>query len=103
MASDAHPYGIGSNVWPGLAKLLEEMGELGQVLGKVMACDGPDAVYWDGTSLRPQLLEEMGDVQAALLFFLEHNDLSRTDLHLRANMKLDKFRHWHEVTRLHSK
>jgi NTP pyrophosphatase (non-canonical NTP hydrolase) len=34
------PYSIGQNHWPGLARLMEEMGELQQVLGKVMASGG---------------------------------------------------------------
>lgn len=44
MANDDMPYGIGSDRWPGLAKLMEEMGELQEVLGKIMACEGPDAI-----------------------------------------------------------
>lgn len=34
------PYSIGQGHWPGLARLIEELGELQQVLGKIMACGG---------------------------------------------------------------
>lgn len=95
MANDSQPYGIGSDIWPGLAKLMEEMGELQQVLGKIMACEGPAAIYWDGLSLVPQLIEEMGDVRASLIFFGEANGFSKQAVHDRADMKLEKFRYWH--------
>lgn len=92
-------YGIGSDTWPGLAKLMEEMGELQQVLGKIMACDKTDAIYWDGSSLLPNLTEELGDVQAALLFFTEANAISGAKVQARAEGKLDKFNHWHRQAR----
>lgn len=99
MANETQPYGIGSDIWPGLAKLMEEMGELQQVLGKVMACSGTDAIYWDGSSLVPQLIEEMGDVRAAMIFFCEVNGISKALVHERADKKLEKFRYWHEHSR----
>lgn len=99
MANDNQPYGIGSDVWPGLAKLMEEMGELQQVLGKVMACEGPSAIYWDMSSLVPQIIEEAGDVSAAMGFFLEQNlPLSdRQAVNRRGIDKLEKFNYWHKV------
>lgn len=99
MANDNQPYGIGSDIWPGLAKLMEEMGELQQVLGKIMACEGKDAIYWDGSSLVPQLIEEMGDVRASLIFFCEANGISKQDVHDRADEKLGKYRYWDAKTR----
>ena len=33
-------FAIGGEVWPGLGKLVEEMGELGTVLGKLIATRG---------------------------------------------------------------
>lgn len=95
MANDAQPYGIGSDVWPGLAKLMEEMGELQQVLGKIMACEGPSAIYWDGDTLVPNLLEEMADVGAALLFFRDANGLDGEIIADRREEKLQKFQYWH--------
>lgn len=94
MANDVQAYGIGSNIWPGLAKLMEEMGELQQVLGKVMACTGPNAIYWDGTSLVPRIQEEMADVRASIIFFCKANGLDKQFIHDRADEKLVKFRHW---------
>jgi hypothetical protein len=96
MADDAQPYGIGSDTWPGLAKLMEEMGELQQLLGKVMACSGPNAIYWDGSSLLPKIIEEMGDVRASMIFFAEVNLIPKSSIHERADMKLEKFRYWHQ-------
>jgi hypothetical protein len=62
-------FSIGSKVWPGASKVIEEIGELMQVLGKLIAVAG-DTKHWDG-DLRPRLVEEMGDLTAALMFF--HN------------------------------
>jgi NTP pyrophosphatase (non-canonical NTP hydrolase) len=99
MANDAQPYGIGSDVWPGLAKALEEMGELSQVLGKVMACDGDQAIYWDGRSLVPDIVDEIGDVMAALIFFVTANSdvIEVGAIKARQNLKIEKFLHWHKV------
>lgn len=96
MTDKVQPYGIGSDTWPGLAKLMEELGELQEVLGKVMGCDNPNGQYWDGTSLRPRLIEEMGDVRAAMIFFAEENGVEKIDIHYRADIKLEKFRYWHK-------
>lgn len=60
-------FSIGSTVWPGTSKLIEEMGELQQVLGKLMASHG-DTAHWSG-NLREKLVEEIGDVLAAVSFF----------------------------------
>jgi NTP pyrophosphatase (non-canonical NTP hydrolase) len=87
-------FSIGSKVWPGTSKVIEEMGELGQVLGKLIAVAG-DTKHWDG-DLRKRLVEEIGDVVAALLFF-QHN-LTATEgqqIAERAEKKLALFREWH--------
>lgn len=60
--------------WHGIAKLMEEMGELQAVLGKLMAYpDGkhPDMRY--ATPLLQRLREELADVLAATQFFIGHN------------------------------
>ena len=88
-------FSIGSAVWPGTSKLLEEMGELQQVLGKLIAVHGADR-HWDG-DLRQRLIEEIGDVRAALDFFVGHN-LSLEDGHRilrRASEKYELFGKWH--------
>jgi NTP pyrophosphatase (non-canonical NTP hydrolase) len=93
-ATDSTPFGFNTKVWPGLAKLMEELGELQQLLGKVVACSDPNATYWDGRSLRPELIEELGDVRAAMIFFCENNGLSKIDVHTRADRKLALFNTW---------
>lgn len=69
--NEAGPYSIGSNVWNGMSKLIEEMGELNQVLGKLMGSDG-NVDHWSG-DLTEKLVEECGDVTAALNFFVSKN------------------------------
>ncbi len=79
----------------GVAKLIEECGELQQVLGKRLA-------YWttdehpDGTNLRERMQEEMGDVMAAIEFVVDELDLSRRAIIVRAETKGLLFTTWHE-------
>jgi len=89
------PFAIGSEVWPGTSKLLEEQGELIQVLGKLMATGG-DTNHWSG-DLRKMLIEEVGDVLAAIVFFMEHNlsDVEREAVMDRGEHKTDLFNEWH--------
>ena len=87
-------YAIGSNVWPGMSKLIEEMGELQQVLGKLIAIGGA-STHWDGSNLVDRVEEEVGDVMAALTFFIEQNHLSSSAINERVMLKLDLFRTWH--------
>jgi hypothetical protein len=86
------PFAIGSAVWPGGAKLAEEAGELVQVLGKLLAY--PYDPHPDGSDLRERLIEELGDVQAAIAFFATVNGLRR-EVDARASKKLDRFHGWH--------
>jgi hypothetical protein len=89
-------FSIGSSVWPGVSKVVEEVGELGQVIGKLMAVAGA-AKHWSG-DLREKMIEEMGDVYAALDFVAEHcfsyeeGQLIAT----RRNKKLATFEKWHQ-------
>jgi NTP pyrophosphatase (non-canonical NTP hydrolase) len=89
----AGPYEIGSEVWPGLAKLAEEAGEVVQVAAKIIGASGRDR-YYDGTDLRRRLIEECGDLTAAIAFFTETNDLGRA-VDKRAAEKLTLLRRWH--------
>lgn len=127
------PYGIGSDVWPGLAKLQEESCEVGQILAKIIArggdldhrwtcslCDGSGKFvsdrgrggdlrdlqdvciecegrgYLGSGDLTPRLHEELGDLKAALDFFLAINDEVDTDAVLeRANEKFSTYCRWH--------
>lgn len=88
------PWAIASPVWPGTAKLIEEMGELQQVLGKLIALGEP-AVHWDGSDLRERLVEECGDVLGALQFFVNNNDVDRDAVVDRAAAKERMFEGWH--------
>jgi NTP pyrophosphatase (non-canonical NTP hydrolase) len=92
------PYSIGSDIWPGLAKLAEECGEVVQVIGKLIALGGADPNdfyrHWDGSNPVQRLIEEMGDVRAAMIFVCEQNGLSKALVHERADVKLALFRQW---------
>jgi hypothetical protein len=87
-------YAIGSEVWPGVSKLIEEMGELQQVLGKLIAIAGA-TVHWSG-DLRTMLVEELGDVSAAVRFFATQNLTADELLAVlaRSEKKLARFREW---------
>lgn len=91
----AGPYSIGSDVWPGLAKLAEESGELVQVIGKMIALGGNDPHdfyrHWDGSNPVDRLIEEMGDVRAAMIFVCEQNGIDKAAVHARADGKLALF------------
>lgn len=94
MTTGSGDFSIGSKIWPGTSKLLEEMGELQQVLGKLIAVAG-DTAHWDG-DLRPRLIEELGDVSAAIGFFMEQNFVGdEAAIASRIVAKLLLFRKWH--------
>jgi NTP pyrophosphatase (non-canonical NTP hydrolase) len=86
---------FGSKVWPGLAKLAEECGEVVQVIGKLIMIDGR-ADHWSG-NMRWALIEEMADVKAAIKFIevecLTHEERAR--LIDRENVKFGRFNQWH--------
>lgn len=89
------PFVFGSENWPGLAKLVEEMGELQQVLGKLIMTGG-DTNYFDGADLEERLIEEVADVQAALSVFVELNIIirHRVEIEARTRMKMELFQKW---------
>lgn len=95
MSDPAGPYSIGSDWWPGLSKLIEELGELGQVLGKLIATNG-DVEHWDGHErLDGRLADEMGDVYAALQFVLDHCPVDSYRVVERCRIKGRRFDQWH--------
>jgi NTP pyrophosphatase (non-canonical NTP hydrolase) len=94
----AGPYSIGSNHWPGLSKLIEELGEVGQVAGKLIATNG-EASHWDGSNLRERLEEELADLAAAISFVIETNGLDIGRVFERRQRKLEQFHRWHEEQR----
>lgn len=77
----------------GLAKLIEECGELVQVAGKKLACYKTDG-HWDGTDLKERMEDEMGDVQAAIIFVVEKLNLNLNRINSRTFKKLCTFREW---------
>lgn len=84
--------------WFGIAKLMEEMGELQAVLGKLMAYpDGkhPDEIY--AKPLLDRLHEELGDVSVAVNFFCDrNNDVDSRQVHVRHSKKYKLFNEWHD-------
>lgn len=91
-------FSIGSDVWPGLSKLVEEDGELTQVLGKILGAGGA-IHHWDGSNLAQRAEEEIADVLAAIDYFVEKNKVLRVHvIQNRRNDKLKLFRSWHDDT-----
>lgn len=88
-------FAIGDKDWPGLSKLAEECAEVGQVVGKLMGTRGL-VHHWDGTKLDDRLIEEMGDVKAAIDFVLAHCQLSGTAVERRRQEKNRLFEAWHK-------
>lgn len=89
-------FAIGDRLWPGVSKLVEELGELQQVLGKLMGSRGKTA-HWSG-DLSMMLVEEIADVLAAIQFVIEKNKLNKDTIMKRVNAKLATFHKWHEDT-----
>jgi NTP pyrophosphatase (non-canonical NTP hydrolase) len=86
-------FAIGDRLWPGVSKLVEEIGELGQVLGKLMGSRGA-VEHWSGNLLE-MLYEELGDVTAAIDFVIVVCRLDRDRIKQRAAFKLGRFMEWH--------
>jgi hypothetical protein len=78
----------------GLPKLLEEMGELQQVIGKMLNTTGK--TYWDGTDLYARFMMEISDVYAALAFVSEKFELDNRIIGEQHHRKLVLYRQWDE-------
>ncbi len=87
-------FNIGSDLWPGTSKLIEEMGEVTQILGKLIATEG-NIEHWDGSNLRNEIEDELGDLTAAIEFFIVRNSLSVNNISKRAIRKKELFYRWH--------
>jgi NTP pyrophosphatase (non-canonical NTP hydrolase) len=89
-------FALGSKVWPGTSKLIEESGELLQVLGKLMAVSG-STNHWSG-DLKKMLIEELGDLAAATAFFIGTNFTADEVVEIQARTlnKLTTFEEWHQ-------
>jgi hypothetical protein len=82
----------------GLAKLVEELGELGQVAGKKLAYYSTDAHPDGGAPLSVRFEEEMGDVRAAIDLVIENFGLSRARILQRQEKKRKIFARWQALT-----
>lgn len=80
----------------GLAKLLEECGELSQVAAKKLAYFHTDEHPDDAGSLQMRLENEIADVQAACLFVAHMFDLDLCAIREREKRKLQLFHKWHD-------
>lgn len=88
-------FAIGDREWPGLSKLVEETGEVAQVVGKLMGTRG-DTQHYSGLDLRTALENELGDLLAAIKFVGSHCEaLSANAIHSRAEEKYAQFVTWH--------
>lgn len=94
------PFAIGGSNWPGLSKLIEECGEVLQVAGKLIATGGQPE-HWDGSDLRERVVDELGDLLAALSFVRKHALTDVEDVHvaIRSQAKYRLFLQWHEEQR----
>jgi NTP pyrophosphatase (non-canonical NTP hydrolase) len=81
----------------GLAKLIEELGELAQVAGKKLAYFHTDEHPDGAGSLRGRLQDEIGDVLAACQFVAMTLGLDQEAIKARRDKKLDRFLGWHNL------
>lgn len=79
----------------GLAKLIEECGEVIQVAGKILAMPEGLTEHWDGgPPLDTRLGTELGDLYAAIAFVIWRRNLSPSVIGARAQAKLAMFKNW---------
>lgn len=84
------PFSIGSDVWPGIAKLIEACAEVVQVCAKLISTGGRTD-HWSGDDLSERLAEEIGDLRAAIQYVHAHNTYSRLDWAMVQRRTDDKF------------
>ena len=90
----AGPFSIGSALWPGISKLVEEAGEVSQVCGKLIGSGG-EIMHWDGTNLKERLEDEIGDLITACMFVIVTCGLDWERVTTRWEAKARKFNQWH--------
>lgn len=81
----------------GVAKLIEECGELTQALGKKLAWWDTNAPHWDGSVLNERIEEEMGDVRAAIDFCIDRLGLDGAAVEVRERKKRALFDLWEAI------
>ena len=80
----------------GLSKLMEECGELVQICAKKLAYYHTD-IHPDGKgSMKNRMMEEMGDVLAAVYFTANKFEIPDEAIFERADKKLQLFKSWDE-------
>jgi hypothetical protein len=85
-----------SRVWPGLAKLVEECGEVIQVCGKIVGTAGTMRFRGEQVVERFRLVNELADLDAVIGFIYSHAltpDERLTMLH-RHDAKRELFERW---------
>lgn len=88
-------FSIGSTVYPGLSKLIEECGEVLQIAGKLIATGGKTE-HWDGSDLRERMMDELSDLMAACDFFAITNGFPVERIIKRLDAKISQFQEWHK-------
>jgi hypothetical protein len=89
-------YCIGSPVWNGASKVLEEAAEVSVELAKLINNEG-QREYWGGVDLIQNIQEEVGDLYASLDYFLENNpQLDKRFIADRRSRKYATYTAWNE-------
>lgn len=87
-------FAIGDRDWPGLSKLVEESGEVNQVIGKLMGTRG-NIHHWSVPDLRSALEDELADLGAAIKFVEVYCSLNIDRIKTRSEYKFNRFIEWH--------
>lgn len=96
-------YAIGAEFLPGLSKLIEEIGEVNQQIGRLLQCRflGMEK-HWDGSLPLRELLAELADLNAAIEFVV-FNGLGRvmntSGFVERKESKYQSYIQWHTEQR----
>lgn len=79
----------------GRNKLMEECGELVQILAKKNAIPEDHDIHWDQKgSVAGRMEEEIADVIAASIYVIEHNKLNQDAIQKRVEKKLTMYADW---------
>jgi len=89
-------YTMQNTNWPGLAKVIEESGEVLQICGKIMSIRGA-SIYYKGEDLRSELEDEVGDLLASLTYLIQENKLDRAKINRRVQYKLARYAIWKDT------
>lgn len=92
-AAPPSPAQSGVEQWRGIAKLIEEQGEVLQLLGKLIAY--PVGEHPDGQgNLKDRLHDELADLQAAAEYFIQENNFNEIRIGVRSYSKFRQFKKW---------